>query len=372
MAIHSSTERGSIVWGRLPIAEDSKESAALSVSSLSSIPATAEPEVVAAGLLSREAFPAFRPRFPWLTGDLQTLRNYLLKPYWDLSPWPETPLVFDVSDGSGDRLLAKLHEPAAETRRPLAMLVHGLTGCEDSSYIRRIALTLLQAGYPVLRLNLRSAGPGQALAQQHYHAGRSQDLRDALNGLLAARPAYRDRGLVLVGFSLGGNVLLKCLGEGVGDFPVVAASAVSAPIDLKATQVRIMQARNGLYQRYLLRSMKAESRAPAELLATLHSVYAFDDQVVAPANGFAGADDYYRQSSAKTYLGGIAVPTLVIHAEDDPWIPAAEYRAFDWAANPSLTLLLSPGGGHVGFHGRGSPVPWHDRCILPFLDARLG
>ena len=343
----------------------------MSVSNLSSIPAVSETVAAAAGPLSPGVFPTFKPRFPWLTGDLQTLRNFLLKPYWDLSPWPETSLVFDVSDGSGDRLLAKLHEPTVNTQRPLAVLVHGLTGCEDSSYIRRIALTLLQAGYPVLRLNLRSAGPGQAFAQQHYHAGRSQDLRDALNGLLAARPIYRDRGLVLVGFSLGGNMLLKCLGEGVDDFPILAASSVSAPIDLKATQVRIMQARNALYQRYLLQGMKAESRAPAELLATLHSVYAFDDQVVAPANGFAGADDYYRRSSAKNYLVNIAVPTLVIHAEDDPWIPAAEYRAFDWAANPSLTLLLSPGGGHVGFHGRGSLVPWHDRCILPFLDARL-
>lgn len=343
------------------------------MSSLSSIPAAAKspiaPEPVSAEPLSPEAFPTFKPRFPWLTGDLQTLRNFLLKPTWDLSPWPETPLVFDVSDGSGDRLLAKLHEPTVATRHPLAVLVHGLTGCEDSSYIRRIALSLLQAGYPVLRLNLRSAGPGHAFAQHHYHAGRSQDLRDALDGLLAARPAYRDRGLVLVGFSLGGNMLLKCLGEGVSDLPVLAASSVSAPIDLKAAQVRIMQARNRLYERYLLRGMKAESRAPAALLATLPSVYAFDDKVVAPANGFRDAEDYYRRSSAKSYLGGIAVPTLVIHAEDDPWIPAEAYRAFDWAANPSLNLLLSPGGGHVGFHGRGSLVPWHDRCILQFLEA---
>ena len=343
------------------------------MSSLSSIPAAAKPpiapEPVSAEPLSLEAFPAFKPRFPWLTGDLQTLRNFLLKPTWDLSPWPETPLVFNVSDGSGDRLLAKLHEPTVATRHPLAVLVHGLTGCEDSSYIRRIALSLLQAGYPVLRLNLRSAGPGQAFAQQHYHAGRSQDLRDALDGLLAARPAYRDRGLLLIGFSLGGNMLLKCLGEGVADLPIVAASSVSAPIDLKAAQVRIMQARNRLYERYLLRGMKAESRAPAELLATLPSVYAFDDQVVAPANGFRDAEDYYRRSSAKSYLGGIAVPTLVIHAEDDPWIPAEAYRAFDWAANPSLGLLMSPGGGHVGFHGQGSLVPWHDRCILQFLEA---
>lgn len=342
------------------------------MSSLSSIPVALEPEAASAVTSSTGAFPAFRPRFPWLTGDLQTLRNFFLKPYWDLSPWPETPLVFEMSDGSGDRLLAKLHEPATESGRPLAVLIHGLTGCEDSTYIRRTALTLLEAGYPVLRLNLRSAGPGQDLAQQHYHAGRSQDLRDALTGLLAARPDYGDRGLVTIGYSLGGNMLLKCLGEGVSGLPVLAAAAVSAPIDLKATQVRIMQGRNALYQRYLLNGMKAESRAPAELLASLHSVYAFDDKVVAPANGFAGADDYYRRSSAKNYLGGIAVSTLVVHAEDDPWIPAAEYAGFDWAANPSLSLLMSPGGGHVGFHGRGSLVPWHDRCILQYLAVRVG
>lgn len=341
------------------------------MSSLLSSPALQQPEPVPAAPRSPCAFPDFKPRFPWLTGDLQTLRNFLLKPHWDLSPWPETRLVFDLGDDSGDRLLAKLHQPAIETARPLAVLIHGLTGCEDSSYIRRTAQILLQAHYPVLRLNLRAAGPGRPLAEQHYHAGRSQDLRDALTGLLTERPVYRDLGLVLVGFSLGANMLLKFLGEGVGEFPVRAASAVSAPIDLKAAQLRIMQARNALYQRYLLRGMKAESNAPAELLASLDTVYAFDDQVVAPANGFTGADDYYRRSSAKNYLSGIATPTLVIHADDDPWIPAAAYRAYDWATNPRLTLLLSPGGGHVGFHGRGSAVPWHDRCILPFLAACL-
>lgn len=316
-----------------------------------------------------QSFPAFSPRFPWLTGDLQTLRNYFLQPLWDLSPWPETRLELDLSDGSGDRLQAKLHEPSGDRLRPLAVLVHGLTGCEDSSYLRRLTLTLLEAGYPVLRLNLRGAGPGRALAQGHYHAGRSADLRDALVQLLAQETACQSRGIILAGFSLGANMLLKFLGDDAESFPLIAAAAVSAPIDLKAAQLRIMAPRNRLYHHYLLQRMKAESTAPADLLAGLKSVYEFDDRVVAPANGFEGADDYYRKSAAKSYLGSIGVPTLVVHAEDDPWIPAEAYRAYDWAANPNLTLLLAPGGGHVGFHDRASPVPWHDRCILQFFEA---
>ena len=92
---------------------------------------------------------------------------------------------------------------------------------------------------------------------------------------------------------------------------------------------------------------------------------------MAPANGFAGADDYYARCSAQGFMKEIKVPTLVIHARNDPWILPGAYLSFDWKANPKLTPLLPRGGGHVGFHGLGSRVPWHDRCIAEFL-RRLG
>lgn len=325
-----------------------------------------------------DGFPGFRARLPWLGGDLQTLHNVLLGRYADLSAWPERRLELPLADGSGDRLSAVLHRPAEARRRPLAVLIHGLTGCEDSSYIRATARHLLGQGLSVLRLNLRGAGPGQELCRFRYHAGRSEDLRDALGALDAAGDDLLGRGLVLVGYSLGGNILLKFLAEYGREFPVLAAVSVSAPIDLKATQVRIMAPRNLLYHRYLLARMKREAtegareQPEAERAAVqgLRSLFDFDDRLVAPCNGFAGAEDYYRRCSARAFLPEIEVPTLVIHALTDPWVPSASYLDVDWGANPHLVPLLSPGGGHVGFHGHGSRTAWHDRCIAQFVSLQ--
>ncbi len=326
-----------------------------------------------------DGFPVFRERPPWLGGDLQTLRNSLIRRPAALAPWPARRLELAMDDGSGDRLAAALHAPAEDAGRPLAVVIHGLTGCEDSRYLRATAGNLLQAGYPVLRLNLRGAGPSRPLCRLQYHAGKSEDLRAALTTLGALDPGLVRHGLLLAGFSLGANMLLKFLAEQGTGFPIKAAAAVSAPIDLKATQQRIMAPRNALYHRYLLGRMKAESLDSAaglgenqrRAIERTRSIYQFDDLVVAPRGGFAGAEDYYRRSSARRFLADVGVPTLVIHAMDDPWIPGRLYRQVDWAANRKLVPLLAASGGHVGFHGRGSPTPWHDRCIARFF-AGLG
>ncbi|WP_232315023.1 YheT family hydrolase [Oceanibaculum pacificum] len=320
------------------------------------------------------AFPPFCPRPPWWSGDLQTIRNILTGYNPDLAAFPHELLRLPMEDGTGDHLQGALHRPAGERGRPLAVLIHGLTGSQDSSYVCASALALLRAGYPVLRLSLRGAGALQSVCRQRYHAGRSVDLRRAL-GWLA--PAALANGLVLAGYSLGGNMLLKLLGEGrgegIGDLPVLAAASVSAPIDLAETSRRFRAPRNFLYHRWLLNRMKQEAlNAPGlsetERQAILGSrdVYEYDDRFIAPGNGFAGAEDYYARCSALGFLATIRVPTLAIHAADDPWIPAAMYRGFDWADNPALTLLLASGGGHVGFHDR-EPVAWHDRCLLAFF-----
>jgi hypothetical protein len=321
-------------------------------------------------------FPSFRPRLPWLGGDLQTLRNYLRARPPELADWLGRRLDLALADGSGDRLAAMLHRPRAPDGRPLAVLIHGLTGCEDSSYVRASARHLLGLGYPVLRLNLRGAGPSGPLCRYRYHAGRSEDLRDALAALERLAPDLFAGGLLLVGYSLGANMLLKFLAEHGADFPVRAAAAVSAPIDLKATQVRLMAPRNALYHRYLLARMKAETLVGAALSAAqrmaverARSVYEFDDAFVAPGGGFADAEDYYRRCGAGRFLAAVAVPTLVVHARDDPWIPAAAYDAVDWRANPRLVPLRPAAGGHVGFHGRGARAAWHDRCITQFFDV---
>lgn len=313
--------------------------------------------------------PPFRPRFPWITGDLQTLRNTLVgKP----PPLPAgTRIALPLGDG--DALAGVLHTPAEDTRRPLIVLVHGLTGDEDSANIVCSAAWHLGRGHPVLRINLRGAGPSLAASRKRYHAGASNDLRCAL-GVLPGDLAAR--GLLITGTSLGGNVVLKLLAEGCSN--VIAAAAISAPIDLKASQLRIMAPRNAVYHRHLLAAMRRDAlQSPGEHrdlyranARRIRSIYDFDDLVVAPANGFTGAEDYYRRSSAAPLLDAIAVPTLVIHAADDPWIPAAIYGARSWSAH-GPSLVMPPDGGHVGFHGADHPVPWHNHAIAAFFEGVL-
>lgn len=316
------------------------------------------------------AFPPFRPRPPWLGPDLQTLRNYLRRPAVDLAAFAFRRLDLPVGDGTGDRLIGDLNLPAT-AGKPLVVLIHGLTGCSTGTYMLVSARHLLGQGYPVLRLNLRGAGPARALCRQQYHAGRSADLRAALAAL---PPELTARGIFAVGYSLGANMLLKYLGEQGAGGPVRAAAAVSAPIDLAAASRCIRAPRNRLYHAWLLRRMQEEalagegfSAAERAVVRTVRTVREFDDRLVAPRNGFAGADDYYARCSALRFLPAIAVPTLVIHALDDPWIPGAAYQACDWRASRHVVPLLPGQGGHVGFHGRGTRLPWHDRCIEIFF-----
>ena len=322
------------------------------------------PALNAALALALDSLPRFQPRWPWLGGDLQTMRNWLVKPRPPIESWPAEPLAFEMADGTGDCLNGLLHRPHEPDRpRPLVLLIHGIGGSSDSSYIRTSAVHLLRAGYPVLRLNLRGAG-GAGPTREFYHAGRSEDLKrviGALDGRLAAH------GIVPVGFSLGGNLVLKYLAEGGATVPVMAAISISAPIDLLAAQQRIAQPRNALYHRHMLDWVKSEHHG--EIGPEIRSMLDFDNAIVAPANGFKDALDYYRQCSAAPMLGAIRRPTLLIHADDDPWIPVESYRAIAPALNPLLMPLLPPSGGHVGFHARGLDTPWHEVAMTRFLAA---
>ncbi len=316
--------------------------------------------------------PAFRPRPPWWGADLQTLRNALSPPRVDLSRYRAQRLKLPLADGSGDALSALVQEPE-DPRRPLVVLIHGLSGSEDSAYMVASAATLLARGHPVLRLNLRGAGPSRSICRFQYHAGRSEDLRDALESLDSR---LKRRGLLLVGYSLGGNMLLKFLAEYASAFPVHAGASVSAPIDLAAASLRFLAPRNRLYHRRVLRSMKRESLASGaeasdaerRCIRAARSIYEFDATFVAPRNGYASAEDYYADNMALRFLDRIRVPTLLIHSLDDPWIPAAIYANYRWHENPGLHPLLVEGGGHVGFHARDSDVAWHDRALGSFFE----
>ncbi len=309
----------------------------------------------------------FRPRPPWLTGDLQTLRNTLRRDAPD--PGPFVRLWLDLPDG--DALAAAWHE--GEAALSTIVLIHGLTGCEDAQHIRRSAAFWRARRHPVLRLNLRGSAPSRPRSRRPYHAGAGGDITAAL----AALPAWATRsGLVCIGVSLGGTQLLNALArEDARSLPIRAAATVCAPIALAEVARRIMQRRNALYHAWLLGAMKREAEAlaahlPPRLIAaarTARTVYDFDDGYVAPLAGFASADDYYARCSLAPRLDAIAVPTLCLTAADDPWIPVSTYLATRWERNPLLTPLIASGGGHVGFHDAVRDGTWADRAIAAWL-----
>lgn len=317
--------------------------------------------------------PPFRERAPWFGGDLQTLRNMLRGGFPELAGGER--LLLAMPDG--DRLSARLDRPRAPARpKPLIVLVHGLTGSESSLAVIGSARCLVAEGWPVLRLNLRGSLMSRPTSAGRYHAGKTEDLADALRRL---PPDLLRQGVVLVGHSLGGNLVLKFMGEGGHGAPTRAAVAVSTPLDLAASCARMMAPRNFLYHRHILDAMKAEALAPGAAvtaaeraaIAEARSIFEFDDRFVAPHFGFRGAEDYYEVNSARRFLAGVSTPTLIVHALDDPWVPARSYEAVDWTGLPTIETALTAGGGHLGFHGVGSRIPWHDRMTAWWLDRRL-
>lgn len=313
----------------------------------------------------------FQDRAPWWGGDLQTLRNVVMRRTEPL-PGRAVSLEFETADGSGDRLKGTLSEPdAPDPRAPLIVLIHGLTGCEDSDYMRASARFHLARGRSVLRLNLRGAGPGRTLAKNYYHAGCAPDVQSVLEGLEASRTG---NGVFLIGYSLGGNVLLNWLGRAEGSSFVIGAATVSAPIEPAQACERILQPRNALYHHFLIQRMKRDvlgscALSPQERrsVADSRTVFEFDDLWVAPRNGFDGAMDYYKRTAGAQFVPHIAVPTLMIHAANDPWIPPEPYVLAKKQRNPNVKTLLVRSGGHLGFHERGEQEPWHDRMIDAFI-----
>jgi uncharacterized protein len=318
------------------------------------------------------AFPGFRERPPWIGCDLQTLRNFLSGDPTEL-PGGER-LWLAMRDG--DKLAARLDRPIVlEQSKPLVVVVHGLAGCESSYDTVATARHLISEGYNVLRLNLRGSEPSRVASTGRYHAGRTEDLEAALRALPIE---LARRGIVLVGHSLGGNVVLKFMGEGGYGLPVLAAAAISTPLDLARTCARMMERRNLPYHRHMLRAMKVEALAESAALtsaeratiASVRNVYEFDDKFVAPHFGYRDAPDYYEANRSGRFLPGIKMPTLIVHALDDPWIPSACYTTIDWSRLPMIETALTPNGGHLGFHGVGSPTPWHDRVTALWLEKQ--
>lgn len=319
--------------------------------------------------------PDFVPRLPWLGGDLQTLRNTLVKKPASLSPWRQETLTVPLMDG--DSLVGRLHHPVEpRSESPLIVLVHGLAGSEDSLYMPDSAAILLESGYRTIRLNLRGAGPSRPLCRNDYHAGKTEDLRAFLAFIQREKPEMTAYGIVVMGFSLGGNLVLKFLGEegdAPSDLPIKAGISVSAPLDLALCSHTILAPRNAPYHQWLINKMKRAALANPGLSAVEHkqiqnirNTLEYDDKLVAPKHGWRDAAEYYAVNSARGYLAAIRLPTLLIHARNDPWIPFAAYDGLPWETWPHLVTAFPRDGGHMGFHDR-RHGPWHMMAALRFL-----
>lgn len=326
--------------------------------------------------------PDFEQRFPWVGGDLQTLRDAVMRALhrlpMDLAPHSSERQSFALRDGSEDVLLGMLDTPLTpQSGRPLVLLIHGAPGSEDSAYMLSMSRYMLDRGHRVLRINQRGAGPSRQTCRRQYSAGSSADL-----GLLfdVMPDELKRDGMVAVGYSVGGAVLLKYLGEVGRNTPLKAAASVSAPIDLRGTGWQLMRLRNALYQRFVvLNPMRKEAMAAiAELTAeertsleNARTILEYDDGFTAARNGKASALEYYAQCSAIDFLPDIRVPTLCLAAQDDPWVPGSAYVGCNWGANEYLSPLVVRHGGHVGFHGKGDLQPWRDLAVAEFLRKTL-
>jgi len=267
---------------------------------------------------------------------------------------------------------------------PLVVVLHGLEGGPTSTYVLEMHRALARRGLASVTLSFRSCSGEPNRLPRMYHSGETGDLTFVLATLRRCHP---DRGLGAVGFSLGGNVLLKYLGEcgrdGSGPARVDAAAAVSVPFDLAAGLAKLERGPSRVYHRYLLRKLLCKARSKAETLRghadveallAVRTIRAFDDVLTAPLHGFRDAAEYYARSSSNQFLSSIRVPTLLVHSVDDPFLPGDAIPNGSVASNPHLEARFTPAGGHVGFV---SGPPWRPRfwaedTAAAFLARRLG
>ena len=253
-----------------------------------------------------------------------------------------------------------------DTDKPIVALFHGLEGSTDRYYIANLMTELKKAGFSSAALNFRGCGSRLNKQPRFYHSGETGDYRTFFKWISDSFP---EKEIYAVGFSLGGNALVKYLGEEGKEAKVNRAVAVSPPYDLKEGSLQMHKGFNRIYEIKFLNTLvqKLESKRQNMKMPSFSgdSIYEFDDQVTAKLHNFKDADGYYRQCSSKHFYKDVKKNLLLIHSEKDPLCPI-EYAPFsDMEQNPNIRTIFTQEGGHVGFLS--SPSGWLFRVILQWL-----
>ena len=285
----------------------------------------------------------------------------------------------DAADGS--RVMCRCDWQPDEVRasRLTVILVHGLEGSSESRYIKGIAGRAWAAGCNVVRMNMRNCGDTDELTPTLYHSGLSADVG-------AVMRHYADRyglkSVALVGYSMGGNLVLKLAGEWGAGSPLCAVATVCPAIDLAAGADALHEPVNRIYEWHFLRGLMRRYRRKAELyphiyksngIGPIRSLRQFDDQIVSPHCGFRDADDYYYRAASARVVDKIAVPALIICAVDDPFVRMVPETRAALLANPHVLLVETQHGGHCAYlsRDRGDDIHWAEASVVRFL-TRLG
>ncbi len=317
----------------------------------------------------------FVPRWWLRSGHLQTIAGKLL-PRRSALPAPECRLLHVEHN---IQVLCHCHWQPQRQQALTLLVVHGLEGSSASPYVVGTADKAWRAGMNVVRMNVRNCGGTEHLGPTLYHSGMSADIGEVVQALI------RDDGLTrvaLAGFSMGGNQVLKLAGEwGAGAPPELrAVAAVSPAADLAPSAAALHFPRNRIYELYFLVDLKRRLRYKASLFPELYdagrlrgvwTLRAFDNRITAPYCGFRDADDYYDRASASHVVDRIAVPTLIIHAVDDPFIRMLPDTRARLLANPHVRLVETRHGGHCAFISAadGYDGRWAEREVVEFVSA---
>ena len=299
-------------------------------------------------------FPAFVP--PTL------LRNHhlmtLVPHYWSrgalLTALPMETRFFTTAPDT--KILGYCHWQQNRRTAQTAVLVHGLEGCSESHYMHGIAAKAYKAGLNVVRINQRTCGGSEHLTPTLYNSGLSGDCRSVLRELATTEQLDR---IWLVGYSMGGNLILKATGElGQTEPALAGAVAVCPNIDPTQCVMALERPNNWIYHQHFLTRLKARLRRKAALvpekwdltgLDDIARISEFDDRYTAPDGGYRSGADYYDRAGARHVLGSIAVPTTIITAQDDPFIPYSMFATPAIQRNPHIRLIAPTHGGHCGF-----------------------